>query len=229
MQLQMDGALSAREVWADQGQRARSTAGSEFYGSREYQHGDPLRRIHWRNTARRGQFVVKEFEETSQGSVLVAFECSREWGSGRETTLEYSVRIAASLARLSGQVGRFSGVLAPPTPLLAAHWMEAMDYLAGLTVGGGAGLEELVASVGPGQTLVAVVPAAATDLIPCLGSLSARGVRLVVVLLEGFAEEEAPGEFVSSLSAGGAGVVHCPRGNLEEAVAALDSSMRFAA
>ena len=85
-QHEMDGVPTAREVWADQGHTVKSTGGSEFYGSREYHHGDSLRRVHWRNTARRGQFMVKEFEESSQGTVLVAFENQRAWGEGRETT-----------------------------------------------------------------------------------------------------------------------------------------------
>ncbi len=35
----------------------------EFVGTREYREGDPLRNIHWRSWARRGQPVVKEHEE----------------------------------------------------------------------------------------------------------------------------------------------------------------------
>lgn len=35
----------------------------EFVGTREYREGDPLRNIHWRSWARRGQPVVKEYQE----------------------------------------------------------------------------------------------------------------------------------------------------------------------
>ena len=35
----------------------------EFVGTREYREGDPIRHIHWRSWARRGQPVVKEFQE----------------------------------------------------------------------------------------------------------------------------------------------------------------------
>jgi uncharacterized protein (DUF58 family) len=35
----------------------------EFVGTRDYREGDPLRHIHWRSWARRGQPVVKEFQE----------------------------------------------------------------------------------------------------------------------------------------------------------------------
>ncbi len=40
----------------------RAGTGSEMFGVREYRHGDPLRRIHWRSTARRGELIVREFE-----------------------------------------------------------------------------------------------------------------------------------------------------------------------
>ncbi len=35
----------------------------EFVGTREYREGDPLRKIHWRSWARRGEPVVKEYQE----------------------------------------------------------------------------------------------------------------------------------------------------------------------
>ena len=41
---------------------ARAGQGQELYGVREYRPGDPLRRIHWKTSARRGDLVVREFE-----------------------------------------------------------------------------------------------------------------------------------------------------------------------
>ena len=71
----------------------------EFRGSREFQRGDRLRNIHWRNTARSGRLMVKEFDRTPQGEVRLAFNPGFESGEGRDTTLEYAVKIAASVAR----------------------------------------------------------------------------------------------------------------------------------
>ena len=216
---------SAREIWSDAGQRLRSNAGAEFYGSRDYQRGDPLRHIHWRNTARRGEFMVKEFEDTSQGTVAVAFESAREWGEGKETTLEYSIRITASVARYCGESSRPMGVLAPPDPLVAAHWLEAMEYLAGLGVGETAGLDSLTESVRPGQTLVVVVPAAAHHLAPVVSRLGATHASLLVVLLEGFAPEEEPDAFVSGLSGTGTNLIRCSKGSLKDAVDELGGAL----
>lgn len=40
----------------------RSGSGTEVFGVREYRPGDPLRRIHWRSSARRGELIVREYE-----------------------------------------------------------------------------------------------------------------------------------------------------------------------
>lgn len=77
------------------------TGGSEdFFGTREYRRGDSLRRIHWPSSARQGSLIVKEFETRSSEEVTVVLDLhkSSEIGEGRDTTLEYSIRIAASLA-----------------------------------------------------------------------------------------------------------------------------------
>lgn len=90
-------------------------------GVREYVPGDPIKRIHWPTTARRGQLVVKEFEQDPHAEVwlfldaqhLVHAEKPSEapegytdgWLLDRRprfelppSTLEYAISITASLA-----------------------------------------------------------------------------------------------------------------------------------
>lgn len=68
---------------------------------RDYAPGDGLSRIHWRSTARVGKLMVKEFDLELSDEVWIALDlCAGDQvGSGRESTLEYGVTIAASLAR----------------------------------------------------------------------------------------------------------------------------------
>lgn len=225
---QMEGLPVADAAWADWGHAVKSSTAAEFYGSREYQYGDPLRHIHWRNTARLGRFMLKEFEQANQGSVTVAFETRRDFGTGRETTLEYSIKIAASLARLCVDSGRSIDIIAGETPLHNAGWRAAMDYLAHLEVGGKAALAELRAAPEPGQVIVAIVPRIETELVLALSQLTDRVQGLVVVLLEGFAPDEISHEFPSRLKGSNLNIISCPRGNLEAAIKKLGSSLFFA-
>jgi uncharacterized protein (DUF58 family) len=47
-------------------------------GVREYSPGDPMKRIHWRSTARRNQIMVKEFEQDPQAEIWVFIDGKRD-------------------------------------------------------------------------------------------------------------------------------------------------------
>jgi uncharacterized protein (DUF58 family) len=68
--------------------------------TRPYLPGDPLRRIHWRTTARRGSIYVRIFEpEASSNIWLIAdLDAAVELGSDMETTTEKMVVLLASLS-----------------------------------------------------------------------------------------------------------------------------------
>jgi uncharacterized protein (DUF58 family) len=78
-------------------ERARTGAGEEYLGVREYRPGDPPRAVHWRSTARRGQLVVREFEEevASRVTLVVAGPDS---GTPPDSAFEALVSAAASIA-----------------------------------------------------------------------------------------------------------------------------------
>lgn len=51
-----------------------ATAPDEFLALREYQTGDDLRRIHWRSTARLGEFMVREDESSWRPETVLLFD-----------------------------------------------------------------------------------------------------------------------------------------------------------
>ncbi|MBI4187767.1 MAG: DUF58 domain-containing protein [Chloroflexi bacterium] len=221
----MKGLFAAETLWSDdRGVAAKSPSGFEFYGSREYQYGDPLKHIHWRNTARVGHFMLKEFEKSGQGPVTVAFATSPNPGTGRETTLEYSIKIAASLARFCADSGRSINMVAGEKGLRHAGWQDSMDFLARLETGGKGAWADLKSIVEPGEVVVAIVPKAAIELIPAVWQQSQRMPIVVVVLLEGFAPNEPDNEFTRQPSRSNLDVIVCSRGNLEAAIEKLGSS-----
>ncbi|OYT73090.1 MAG: hypothetical protein CFK49_00435 [Armatimonadetes bacterium JP3_11] len=59
--------------------RGRRGEGSDWHGVRPYTPGDPLRRIHWRATARHGQWHVKEFETSQLAPTVIALEQAPTW------------------------------------------------------------------------------------------------------------------------------------------------------
>lgn len=81
---------------------------------RDYQPGDPLRRIHWPSVARRGALFVKEFDLEVSGDLWILLDLDEavQAGEGEESTGEYGVVLAASLAEEMLRQGRAVGLVA---------------------------------------------------------------------------------------------------------------------
>lgn len=77
-------------------ERARTGAGEEFLGVRDYRPGDPRRHVHWRSTARAGRLVVREFEEMTQNRVAVVLAAA-DSGQPPDSSFESLVSAAASI------------------------------------------------------------------------------------------------------------------------------------
>ena len=78
-------------------ERARTGAGQEYVGVRDYRAGDPARWVHWRSSARRDQLVVREFEHevSTPVSILVT---GKDTGEAPDSPFEVAVAAAASIA-----------------------------------------------------------------------------------------------------------------------------------
>ncbi|UCV08597.1 DUF58 domain-containing protein [Dechloromonas denitrificans] len=74
---------------------------AEFSGLREYRRGDNPRHIHWPTTARLNELMVREYEPLASACLSIVLDQAAESnvGLGKESTFEYAVRIAASIAR----------------------------------------------------------------------------------------------------------------------------------
>lgn len=73
---------------------------SRIVGTRDYQRGDPLRRIHWTATARTGQLVVKQYQSAIARETQICLDL-REDGyapRARYDAIELAIVVAASLA-----------------------------------------------------------------------------------------------------------------------------------
>ncbi|MFH1767588.1 MAG: DUF58 domain-containing protein [Candidatus Omnitrophota bacterium] len=73
----------------------------DFFGVREYKRGDPIKRVHWLSTARKGVLIVREYQRISFYRVSLIFVLNQHEniGGGKESVAEYIIKISASLAK----------------------------------------------------------------------------------------------------------------------------------
>ncbi|GAA5052888.1 uncharacterized protein (DUF58 family) [Thermocatellispora tengchongensis] len=79
--------------------RSVAAAGDDDVAPREYRHGDDLRRVHWRSTARRGELMVRREEQQwqSRGALLLDTRRHAHRGEGPRSSFEVAVSAAASI------------------------------------------------------------------------------------------------------------------------------------
>jgi uncharacterized protein (DUF58 family) len=96
--------------WAGGGDStARSVAasGTDDAATREYRHGDDLRKVHWRSTARVGELMVRREEQPFQSRATLVLDGRRiaHRGDGPGSSYEYAVSAVASIAVALARAG----------------------------------------------------------------------------------------------------------------------------
>ncbi|MFG2889548.1 DUF58 domain-containing protein [Streptomyces sp. NPDC048248] len=86
--------------YGDGRQRSPALAGEDDLIPRGYRHGDDLRRVHWRSTARHGELMVRREEQPQKArcTVLLDTRLGAHSGSGPDSAFEWAVAGAASMA-----------------------------------------------------------------------------------------------------------------------------------
>jgi len=85
--------------YGDSHSRAVALAGEDDVVPREYRHGDDLRRVHWRSTAKYGELMVRREEQPlrSRATVLLDSRAAGHRGNGPASSFEWAVGAAASI------------------------------------------------------------------------------------------------------------------------------------
>jgi len=78
---------------------SRAGGDDEFFGLRDYRAGDPVRHIHWRTSAKRGELVIRQFEREENRAIGVVLDLYRQVGKGptEQAWLELAIELTASL------------------------------------------------------------------------------------------------------------------------------------
>lgn len=164
---------------------------------RDYHPQDPFRWIHWPTTARRDSLYVREFDLDAAGDIwiLLDLQADVQLGSGADSTEEYAVLLAASLAARALRQNRAVGLAAyGQTPQVVRpgqgqgqQW-KILRALALVNADGQAGLaltiRDLKRTIRPGTAVVIITATGTTGWLPDLLSLSQQGVQSNVILLD---------------------------------------------
>jgi len=87
--------------------RSVAVSGSDDAATREYRHGDDLRKVHWRSTARVGELMVRREEQPfqSRATILLDSRTVGHRGDGPGSSFEWAVSAVASIAVSLGASG----------------------------------------------------------------------------------------------------------------------------
>lgn len=190
---------------------------------RDYQPGDSFNRIHWRTTARAGKLIVKEFELDPTAEIYVVLDMHErvqqqltpasshdlrpDHAAGpqprparhdlrlAESTEEYAVLAAASIARYLLERNRSVGLIAwgqnrevIPAERESRQLFKMLEALAVLRARGAQPLAEVLAAesvrFGRNCTLVVITPSRDERWVASLQHQLYRGVRAAVVLVD---------------------------------------------
>ncbi len=117
-------------------------AQAELHGLRDYHPGDSPRSIHWRTSARRGELMVREFEDLPGDHLVLVFDPTPPAGSAEGETpcprFEAAVSLAATVCRewCRRRGDRLLAALAGPEPVVLdgltgpAHARRVLELLA---------------------------------------------------------------------------------------------------
>jgi uncharacterized protein (DUF58 family) len=104
-----------------------------FHALREYMPGDEPRSIHWKSTAKTGQYMVRQFEETRRSHLMIALSLADEDYTDDED-FEMAVSVVGSLGvRAIRDARTISVVASESTPEFASRRLLAMKSIAAVS------------------------------------------------------------------------------------------------
>ena len=175
-------AVSLTGAWhagGDSVARAVAVRGEDDAATREYRHGDDLRKVHWRSTARVGKLMVRREERPwqSTATLLLDTRAAAHRGDGPGSSFEWAVSAVASIGLHLSRLGYTLQLLTDAGPVQPGVDFAAegvlLDHLAEARFNHRTDLHGAISALRSGEgvhgTLVAV-----------LGTVSEADVRALV-------------------------------------------------
>jgi uncharacterized protein (DUF58 family) len=181
----------------------RSAQQIEYHGLRDYRSGDSPRWVHWRTSARRGELMVKEFEQQNEQDLAILVDpwlprskATYEQRESVEQVISFAATVCLETCRhqgrrlLLGWTGPTAGVRHGPASVKLLH--ELLEQLAVLRAASEGGLAELLDVLPPAIVREAVIIVVSTrplnlveeaDRSRRLAGTAARGISGRISLL----------------------------------------------
>ena len=169
----------------------------ETGGVRDYTTGDSFGRIHWPLSTKHGRLMSKTFEQplTTDLWILLDLDRNVHFGEGEESTVEYAVSLAASMASQVHTRGRQVGLIANDSKgtILEPHRAVRqdrliLDYLAVAQADGRTPLTQTLAWDKirrlPRRAIAVITPSADEAWVRLLQSVRGRRSTLIVFYLD---------------------------------------------
>jgi len=108
----------------------RAGSGTEMFGVREYRPGDPLRRIHWRSSARHGELIVREFEPPGVQTLGIFCDPSPPTPEAADQIARIAASEAWDCLRAGGRVVLWAPGAEPSRPGESRSLWALLEWLA---------------------------------------------------------------------------------------------------
>ena len=188
---------STQQVGSSQTLGAWADYPPETGGVRDYTTGDSFGRIHWALSAHHGRLMSKTFEQplTTDLWILLDLDRNVHFGEGENSTLEYAVSLAASMAAQVHSRGRQVGLIANDgkgtilEPHRAARQDRLiLDYLAVAQADGRTSLTQTLAWDKirrlPRRAIAVITPSADPEWVRLLQAVRGRRSTMIVFYLD---------------------------------------------
>jgi uncharacterized protein (DUF58 family) len=113
---------------------ASAAARGDYRGLRPYRPGDDRRDIHWRSSARRGELIVREYEQDAADEYWIVLDTVAPDEESGEVAVEIAAALVARAARSGERCGLAAGDARVPPGAGAGRTEALLDVLAGVTL-----------------------------------------------------------------------------------------------
>jgi uncharacterized protein (DUF58 family) len=168
----------------------------EFFGVREYKPGDPIKKIHWFSTALKNKLIVRQYQRQVffRATLICNLRKDMEFSPGADSVNEYTVKIAASVARYLVEKGISVELIAHaqepvhiPFNKGAEHLEDILKFLAmarpDSEVDLGEIFQECSRHIPDHTTVIVIMPDRDWEHLPLMLSMEKRNVSLIPLVL----------------------------------------------